>query len=74
MSLTQLVIGRVSATMYDLQASFPSFANLTSILLRDKKGIPRTTSMLVLVRKKVFSKNWTLSRLSWSKKLAEAIL
>ncbi len=73
MSLTQLVVDRASAVVYDLQVSFPSSANLMSTLLRDRKGIPRTTSMLVSASKKVSSKNRALPRLSWSEKLVETI-
>ncbi len=73
MSLTRLVVDKASATVYDFQVSFFGSANSTSILLRDRKGILRTTFILVSASEKVSSKNQNLSRLSWSENLVKAI-
>ncbi len=74
MCWTQLVVGRASAVVYLLQVSFSSSANLTSVLLKEKKSILRTISMRVSANKKVTLKNQTLSRLFCIKNLAKAIL
>lgn len=73
MSLTQLVMDKALAIMYNLKVSFSNSANSTFALLSNRKGIPKTTSMLMSARKKVFSKNWAFFRLSLSTKLADAI-
>ncbi len=64
MSLTPIAVGKASVAMYDLQVSFSNSANSMSALLRDKKGILRTTSILVSASKKVSLKNRILLRLS----------
>ena len=73
-SLIRLVVNRAFIAVYVLYISFSSSANLTSALLKEKKGIPKITSMLMLASKKVSLKNQIFPRLFWSKKLAEAIL
>lgn len=56
-SFTLLVVGKAFAVVQDLWISFSSSINLTFALLRARKGIPRTTSMLMSASKKVFLKN-----------------
>lgn len=46
---TGLVIGRALTNVYNLQVSFYSASNM-SALLKVKKGIPKTISILVLAR------------------------
>lgn len=75
MSYTQLVVGKVLTIVYDLYISLSNYSiNLTFVLLRVRKDIPRITFILVSASKKVSSKNQILSRLSWSENLAETML
>lgn len=65
-------MGKASITIKKLLVgSFTS--NRKFALPRNKKKILRITSILVLASKKASSKNQTLSRLFYSKKLAETI-
>lgn len=63
---THLVIGKSSAVLYILQVKFP-IPTCISILLRDRKGIPKATFILVSASKKVSSKNRILLYLSQTK-------
>lgn len=56
-SFTQPVVNKTFILVYAFEISFFGFANLMSILLKNKKKIFRTISILVLVNKKVFLKN-----------------
>lgn len=73
MSSTLLMIDKISAVVYDLQVSF-LVSNYKSILLRERKNISRTISMLVLANKKIFPKNRTFLKPSWSKISTRTIL
>ncbi len=53
--------------------SFPNFVNLTSILLIERKGIPRATFILMSANKQVSSKNQIFPMLYWSKNTVKAI-
>ena len=66
-------MGKASVIVYNFQISFFSSANSTFTLSKNRKGILRTIFMLVLANKKIFSKNQTLFRLSWIKKVAKTI-
>lgn len=54
--------------------SFLCSINSTFALSRDRKGISKTTFILVSANKKVFSKNQTQSKLIWGENLTETIL
>lgn len=71
-SFTRLVVGITSVIVYFLQVSSIKL-NFTSALLRDKKKISKTTSILVLVSRKIFSKNQIIPRLYYKKNLAKII-
>ena len=61
---TCFIVGKASAVLYVLQVRFPVL-NYIFVLLRDRKSIPRTTSILVSASKKVSSKNRILPNSSW---------
>lgn len=75
MGLALLIVDKASMIVYDLQISFFSYStNSTFALLKAKKGIPKTTSILVSAWKKGSLKNCILYWLFWSKNLAKIIL
>ena len=53
---TRLVVDKASTVLYVLQVKF-LVSNYTSVLLRNRKSFPRTTSILVSASKKISSKN-----------------
>lgn len=67
------VVDRTFAVKYLLHSSSFS-ANPKSTSERVRKGIPKTTSTLVSVNKKVFLKNQTFSKIFWMEDFALTIL
>lgn len=59
MSLTYLVVERASTVVYNLQLGFCS-KKLISALLKVRKDIPNSISMLILDIRKISSKNHSL--------------
>lgn len=72
-SLIFFFISKALIIVYIFHSNYLS-ANLIFVLYRKKKSIPKTTSILVLTFKKVFSKNRFLSCLSYKEKSATPML
>lgn len=73
MSSTQWVVGKISSVVYFFQVNLPTL-NLILVLLKERKNISKTILMLLSANKKIFSKNQSLSGLSWMKNDVVAIL
>lgn len=73
-SSTQQILGKAFTILQNLQISFSSSANLTFVILKKRKDIPRIISILILANMKVFSKNQIFFRLFEIENLVVAIL